>query len=122
MTVKDVVVIGVPVLRAVHVGTPGGPRGRPRARGRADEYLRDNMPEGMKLRSEPYGSTWRHRNAAGTSGATGESRRGLEYVHRLGPLPVEQLLDYTDWYTERWVPSIWTTRSPRWSRSTAASG
>ena len=103
MTVKDVVVIGAGpfgLSTSAHLGARG-----------VDHVLvggpmstwRDNMPEGMKLRSEPYGSDL----AAPERGwdVRGHCKaRGLEYVHRLGPLPVEQLLDYTDWYTERWVP------------------
>jgi len=71
--------------------------------GRPMQTWREHMPAGMHLRSEPYGSDL----AAPRRGwdVRAYSRQhGLDYVHRLGPLPMERLLDYTDWYVDRWVP------------------
>jgi lysine/ornithine N-monooxygenase len=71
--------------------------------GRPMDTWRRHMPPGMLLRSEPYGSDL----ASPRSGYDVRaycSRRGLDYVHRLGPLSIERFLDYSDWYTRELVP------------------
>jgi FAD-dependent urate hydroxylase len=63
------------------------------------------MPAGMNLKSEPYGSCisapQRGYDIAAYCGA-----HHLEYVDRLGPIPLRRFLDYADWFTERLVPDV----------------
>jgi FAD-dependent urate hydroxylase len=73
--------------------------------GRPMDTWRAHMPAGMKLRSEPYGSDL----AAPRRGHDVRAycaERGLDYVHRLGPLGIEPFLDYADWYTDALVPAV----------------
>ncbi len=67
------------------------------------------MPEGMYLRSEPYGSDMASPQA-GYDVEAYSKMRGLDYVARLGPLKVERFLEYGDWFTEQLVPDVldWT--------------
>lgn len=73
--------------------------------GRPMDSWRAHMPEGMNLKSEPYGS---HISApsAGYDIAAYCRSHGLEYVDRLGPLPLERFLGYADWFTSQLVPDI----------------
>jgi cation diffusion facilitator CzcD-associated flavoprotein CzcO len=73
--------------------------------GRPMDTWKAHCPPGLNLKSEPYGSDL----AAPRSGYGLEAfsaLRGLDYVARLGPVPVERFLDYTGWYTEQLVPDV----------------
>jgi lysine/ornithine N-monooxygenase len=73
--------------------------------GRPLETWRTYMPDGMNLKSEPYGSDF----ASPSSGydVAGYCRSsGLDFVARLGPLSRKRFLDYGDWYVRQLVPDI----------------
>ena len=73
--------------------------------GRSMNTWRTHMPAGMNLRSEPYGSDL----AAPGSHYDVETycrQYGLDYVARLGPLSLERLLEYTDWFADQLVQEI----------------
>jgi FAD-dependent urate hydroxylase len=84
-------------LRALGVGH--------RIVGRPLDHWRAHMPVGMNLKSEPYASDIASPKAGYDVAAYCRSR-GLEYVHRLGPLPIERFIDYADWYTDQLVPDV----------------
>ena len=73
--------------------------------GRPMETWRAHMPTGMYLKSEPYGSDM-------SSPLTGYDldaycrAEQINGVERGTPLPIEQFLDYSDWYIEQLVPDI----------------
>jgi FAD-dependent urate hydroxylase len=73
--------------------------------GRPMNTWRAHMPTGMNLRSEPYGSDLA---APGTHYdiETYCRQHGLDYVARLGPLSLERLLEYTDWFADELVQEI----------------
>jgi thioredoxin reductase len=73
--------------------------------GRPLETWHTYMPEGMYLRSEPYGSDM----SSPQGGYDVEAYcklYGLDYVERLGPLSVERFLDYGDWFAKQLVPDV----------------
>ena len=73
--------------------------------GRPMDTWRAHMPEGMCLKSEPYGSVFaapRH----GYDIASYCKAHDFDYVDRLGPLTLERFLGYADWFTEQLVPDV----------------
>jgi FAD-dependent urate hydroxylase len=73
--------------------------------GRTMDTWRTHMPAGMNLKSEPYASVI----AAPKSGydvAAYSAAHGLDYVDRVGPLPLTQFLGYADWFAEQLVPDV----------------
>jgi hypothetical protein len=73
--------------------------------GRTMDTWRSHMPQGMYLKSEPYGS-WMATPRAGVDLAGYCRAKGLEHVDRLGPLSLERFLGYADWYAEQLVPEV----------------
>lgn len=73
--------------------------------GRPADSWRAHMPKGMNLKSEPYGSYFSAPSAGYDLAAYCRSH-GLEYVDRLGPLPLERFLGYADWFASQLVPDI----------------
>ena len=73
--------------------------------GRPLETWRAHMPTGMFLKSEPYGSVFASPQAGYDLQEFCKSH-GLNYVARLGPLSLDRLLDYGDWYAEHLVPDV----------------
>ena len=73
--------------------------------GRPMDTWRAHMPNGLKLRSEPYGSDLaapgKHYDVE-----TYCRQHGLDYVARLGPMSLERLLEYTDWFADQLVQEI----------------
>jgi hypothetical protein len=63
------------------------------------------MPAGMFMKSEPYGSDFAAPRPDHDVASFCKAR-GLEYVHRLGPLPLARFLAYADWYIENLVPEV----------------
>jgi len=73
--------------------------------GRPMDTWRAHMPRGMNLKSEPYGSDM----ACPQSGYDIEAycrSHGLEWVPRVGPLPLDRFLAYADWFTTQLVPDV----------------
>jgi thioredoxin reductase len=73
--------------------------------GRPMNTWRVHVPAGMLMKSEPYAS------AIAAPGRTHDLAayckvRGIPYVERVGPLTLDQFIDYADWYTEELVPDI----------------
>lgn len=73
--------------------------------GRPLDTWRAHMPEGMCLRSEPYGSDMASPRRGYDVEAYCKSH-GLDYAARLGPLSIERFLDYGDWFTGQLVPDV----------------
>jgi thioredoxin reductase len=73
--------------------------------GRPMDTWRSNMPAGMNMRSEPYGSDMAAPQA-GYDVATYCRNHGLDYVDRLGPLSMERFLEYADWFAQQLVPDL----------------
>jgi FAD-dependent urate hydroxylase len=73
--------------------------------GRTVDTWRSHMPQGMYLKSEPYGS-WMATPRAGVDLAGYCRAKGLEHVDRVGPLSLERFLGYADWYAEQLVPEV----------------
>ncbi len=64
------------------------------------------MPPGLFLKSEPYGS-WIHSATPGYDLKTYARLHGYDdYVERVGPLPLDRFLGYTDWFIDTLVPEI----------------
>jgi hypothetical protein len=63
------------------------------------------MPVGMYLKSEPYGSDPSCPQAGYDLGGYSRSER-IEGIERGTPLPLEQFLEYTDWYIKQLVPDV----------------
>jgi thioredoxin reductase len=73
--------------------------------GRTMDTWRSHMPQGMYLKSEPYGS-WMATPRGGVDLAGYCQAKGLEHVDRVGPLSLERFLGYADWYAEQLVPEV----------------
>jgi thioredoxin reductase len=105
MPADDVVIIGAGPFGlsiAAHLRDLGvGHRivGRP-----MDTWLA-HCPDGMKLRSEPYGSDMASPRP-GYDVEAFSAQHGRDYVARLGPLSVEHFRDYSAWYTRELVPDV----------------
>jgi FAD-dependent urate hydroxylase len=73
--------------------------------GRPMDTWRAHMPRLMNLKSEPYGSDIA--SPQGGSDIEAYCRlNGLEWVPRVGPLPLERFLAYADWFTSQQVPGV----------------
>ena len=67
---------------------------------------RVHMPPGLFLKSEPYGS-WIHSPTPGYDLKTYSRLHGYDdYVDRVGPLPLDRFLGYTEWFIDNLVPDI----------------
>ena len=73
--------------------------------GRPMDTWRNHMPVGMYLKSEPYGSDPSCPQAGYDLAGYSRSER-IEGIERGTPLPIEQFLDYTDWYIKQLVPDV----------------
>jgi len=73
--------------------------------GRPMDAWRTHMPAGMNLKSEPYGSCFSAPKPGYDIAAYCRAHE-LEYVERLGPLPLRRFLDYADWFTKQLVPNV----------------
>ena len=73
--------------------------------GRPMDTWRTHMPAGMYLKSEPYGSDMSCPQAGYDLAGYCRSER-IEGIGRGTPLPIEQFLDYSDWYIKRLVPDV----------------
>jgi FAD-dependent urate hydroxylase len=106
MSPTEVVVIGAGpfgLSLSAHLRSHGVPHlivGRPL------ETWRAYMPEGMFLRSEPYGSDMASPRRGWDVAAYCKAQGLTDYVARLGPLSLERFLDYGDWYVKNLVPDI----------------
>jgi FAD-dependent urate hydroxylase len=108
MSSTDVVVLGAGphgVSIAAHLAGAGIAH---RIFGESMGTWRAHMPAGMMLRSEPYGSDF-SAPVPGWDMSDFHQVHGLDYVERLGPLPVETFLDYAQWFIDRWAPNIENT-------------
>jgi FAD-dependent urate hydroxylase len=66
---------------------------------------RAHSPAGMRLKSEPYSSSFAAPRA-GYNLPTYAKARGLDYTSRIGPVPLDQFLGYADWFTANLVPDL----------------
>ena len=73
--------------------------------GRTMDTWRSHMPAGMNLKSEPYASVIASPKP-GSDIAAYSAAHGLDYVDRVGPLPLKQFLGYADWFAEKFVPDV----------------
>jgi FAD-dependent urate hydroxylase len=73
--------------------------------GRTMDTWRSHMPAGMNLKSEPYASVIASPKP-GSDIAAYSAAHGLDYVDRVGPLPLKQFLGYADWFAEQFVPDV----------------
>ena len=73
--------------------------------GRPMDTWRAHMPAGMYLKSEPYGTDMSSPQAGYDLDGYCRSER-IEGIGRGIPLPLEQFLDYSDWYIKQLVPDV----------------
>ena len=73
--------------------------------GRPMDTWRARMPTGMLLKSEPYASEIASPNG-GYDLAAYYKLRGLDYINRAVPVPLDRFLGYADWYLEQLVPNV----------------
>jgi FAD-dependent urate hydroxylase len=73
--------------------------------GRAMDTWRTHMPAGMYLKSEPYGSDMSSPQAGYDLDGYCRSE-GIAGIERGTPLPLDQFLDYADWYIKQLVPDV----------------
>jgi thioredoxin reductase len=74
--------------------------------GRPMDTWRAHMPQGMFLKSEPYGSVISS-TTLGYDIATYSTLHGFDdYVDRVGPLSIERFVGYADWFADQLVPDI----------------
>ncbi len=74
--------------------------------GRPMDTYKAHCPPGLMLRSEPYGSDLAAPKPGYDVRAYCEKHGLTDYQDRLGPLSVERLLEYTDWYVAELVPDV----------------
>ena len=74
--------------------------------GRPLDTWRAHMPEGMFLRSEPYGSDMASPQRGWDVAAYCKAHGLSDYVARLGPLSLERFLAYGDWFVSNLVPDV----------------
>jgi NADPH-dependent 2,4-dienoyl-CoA reductase/sulfur reductase-like enzyme len=101
----NVVVIGagpVGLSTAAHLSHAGVER---RVFGRTMDAWRSNMPAGMFLKSEPYGSDL---SAPEPGHLLGDYCRtaGEEYHARVLPVSIERFISYGSWFAEQLVPDV----------------
>lgn len=119
MSEDDVVIVGAGpfglsvAAHLAHAGVSHTVIGRPM------RTWKNHMPSGMKLRSEPYGSDLASPRPGFDIEAYSRLRE-VEYVPRLGPLPIERFLDYSDWYAEELVPAALDAEVTSVSRAAGA--
>jgi thioredoxin reductase len=102
---SNVIVIGAGpngLSTAAHLSELGIDR---RVFGRTMDSWRSNMPGGMFLKSEPYGSDI---CSPGSGYELGDYCRGAgeEYHHRVVPIPVERFIRYGSWFADQLVPDV----------------
>jgi thioredoxin reductase len=102
---SNVIVIGAGpngLSVAAHLSQLGIER---RVFGRTMDSWRSNMPAGMFLKSEPYGSDI---CSPGSGYLLGDYCRtaGEEYHHRVVPVSVEQFIRYGSWFADQLVPDV----------------
>ena len=102
---SNVIVIGAGpngLSVAAHLSELGIER---RVFGRTMDSWRSNMPAGMFLKSEPYGSDI---CSPGSGYLLGDYCRatGEEYHHRVVPVSVEQFIRYGSWFADQLVPDV----------------
>ncbi len=73
--------------------------------GRPMDTWRTHMPAGMYLKSEPEGSDMSCPEDGYDLKGYSRSER-VEGIGRGAPLPLEQFLDYADWYVKHLVPDV----------------
>jgi hypothetical protein len=73
--------------------------------GRPMDTWRAHMPAAMYLKSEPYGSDMSCPQAGYDLDGYCRSER-IDGIGRGIPLPLDQFLDYTDWYIKQLVPDV----------------
>jgi FAD-dependent urate hydroxylase len=73
--------------------------------GRPMDTWRAHMPASMYLKSEPYGSDMSCPQAGYDLDGYCRSER-IEGIGRGIPLPLDQFLDYSDWYIKQLVPDV----------------
>jgi hypothetical protein len=73
--------------------------------GRPMDTWRAHMPTGMFLKSEPYGSDMSCPQSGYDLEGYSKAER-IEGIERGEPLPLEQFLDYSDWYIKHLVPDV----------------
>jgi hypothetical protein len=73
--------------------------------GRPMDTWRNHMPVGMYLKSEPYGSDMSCPQPGYDLKGYSQSKR-VKGIERGTPLPLEQFLDYADWYIKQLVPDV----------------
>ena len=73
--------------------------------GRTMDTWRTHMPTGMNLKSEPYASVI-SAPKPGYDIATYSGAHGFDYVDRVGPVPLDRLLGYSDWFASQLVPGV----------------
>jgi hypothetical protein len=73
--------------------------------GRPMDTWRAHMPAAMYLKSEPYGSDMSCPQAGFDLEGYCRSER-IDGIGRGIPLPLEQFLDYSDWYIKQLVPDV----------------
>jgi pyridine nucleotide-disulfide oxidoreductase len=73
--------------------------------GRPMDTWRTHMPAAMYLKSEPYGSDMSTPQAGYDLAGYCRSER-VDGIGRGIPLPLEQFLDYADWYIKQLVPDV----------------
>jgi len=73
--------------------------------GRTMDTWRRHMPDGMYLKSEPYGSDMSCPDAGYDLAGYCRSER-IGEVERGVPLPLDRFLGYADWYVKQLVPGV----------------
>lgn len=73
--------------------------------GRPMDTWRSHMPAAMYLKSEPYGSDMSTPQAGYDLDGYCRSER-IDGIGRGIPLPLEQFLDYSDWFIKQLVPDV----------------
>ncbi len=73
--------------------------------GRPMDTWRSHMPAAMYLKSEPYGSDMSTPQAGYDLDGYSRSER-IDGIGRGMPLPLEQFLDYSDWFIKQLVPDV----------------
>jgi thioredoxin reductase len=73
--------------------------------GQPNGTYRNYVPAGMLFKSEQHGSSI-DSPEPGYDLRTYCESRGLDYVDRLVPLPLDRFLDYADWFSGQLVPDI----------------
>jgi FAD-dependent urate hydroxylase len=80
------------------------------------ESWRAHMPDGMALKSERFAS-----NLSDPEGLYALDRfcaeRGKPYSPKGVPLPIEDFIDYADWFQRKAVPDVWKTKLRRLRRT-----